>query len=611
MIVRFAFFVFFMVGYADLFRNRFKMNRRLTWVFTFSAITLVLYLAALFNALLPAVYGICGLGAILSMYQIWRYMTKKDSIRGLDFTALAMLLYLLLFGAVLLQSPLLHFDNFTHWGSIVKFLFINDSLPTQQDTIIDFYTYPVGSSLFIYFFTKVVGFSEGVMLVGQLVLILSGLYAMFAALRDERRALPSAMIFATFAVFNVFNIAIRLNNLLVDFLLPVLALAAIAGCFAYRNQFWRMSLHTSVVLGLLSIVKVSGLFFVAIALFVYLFFVVRLIRRKIIRWWNLFPALLTAGLSFLPYLLWQIHMSLNFTNVSKAKHAVSFSEIDQILAGHMDDVAQEIITHFTKEVFQFGSLATRGIIGLNLVMLVAVIGFGLFAHRFRRLLATWVLLDVMIVAYYVGILLIYLTAMPTDEALELAGFERYASSMVIMAFGLMVMLLARETDRSLYEQTFEKRNLRSFKNLGTKRLYQYTSLALIGFSVFMLLSEINEIRYSNEYERVQSLEELRHLTGNRMTPSKTKILLVSSDKEKIDNYYLIRAARYYLWNVNVDGREDFDLSDSTFLNILKSYNEVLILDDHYSFNAMTKKLFGKTYKPGFYKTADLLANLKE
>ena len=133
-----------------------------------------------------------------------------------------------------------------------------------------------------------------------------------------------------------------------------------------------------------------------------------LLRRKIIRWWNLFPALLTAGLSFLPYLLWQIHMSLNFTNVSEAKHAVSFSEIDQILAGHMDDVAQEIITHFTKEVFQFGSLATRGIIGLNLVMLVAVIGFGLFAHRFRRLLATWVLLDVMIVAYYVGLSLIHI-----------------------------------------------------------------------------------------------------------------------------------------------------------------------------------------------------------
>lgn len=332
MIVRFAFF-FFMVGYADLFRNRFKMNRRLTWVFTFSAITLVLYLAALFNALLPAVYGICGLGAILSVYQLVRYVTKKDTFRVPDFIALGMLLYLLAFGSVLFKSPLLHYDNFTYWATIVKFLYSNDSLPTQQDAIISYYTYPVGSSMFIYFVTKIVGFSEGTMLVGQLLLTLSGLYALFGSLRDERRALPSALIFGSFALFNTFNIAIRLNNLLVDFLLPVLALAAIAGCFAYRNQFWRMSLHTLVVLGLLSIVKVSGLFFVAIALFVYLFFVVRLIRRKIIRWWNLFPALLTAGLSFLPYLLWQIHMSLNFTNVSKAKHAVSFSEIDQYWQG--------------------------------------------------------------------------------------------------------------------------------------------------------------------------------------------------------------------------------------------------------------------------------------
>lgn len=89
-----------MVGYADLFRNRFKMNRRLTWVFTFSAITLVLYLAALFNALLPAVYGICGLGAILSVYQLVRYVTKKDTFRVPDFIVLGMLLYLLVFGFV-------------------------------------------------------------------------------------------------------------------------------------------------------------------------------------------------------------------------------------------------------------------------------------------------------------------------------------------------------------------------------------------------------------------------------------------------------------------------------------------------------------------------------
>lgn len=600
-----------MVGYADLFRNRFKMNRRLTWVFTFSAITLVLYLAALFNALLPAVYGICGLGAILSVYQLVRYVTKKDTFRVPDFIALGMLLYLLAFGSVLFKSPLLHYDNFTYWATIVKFLYSNDSLPTQQDAIISYYTYPVGSSMFIYFVTKIVGFSEGTMLVGQLLLTLSGLYALFGSLRDERRALPSALIFGSFALFNTFNIAIRLNNLLVDFLLPVLALAAISACYAYRNHFWRLSVHMVVVLGTLSIVKVSGLFFVAIALILYVSCVVRLFRRRRVRWWAIFPSLATIGLNFSPYLLWQRHIALHFTNASEAKHAVSFSELGHIMTGKIGGVAREIIDAFTSQSLDLSQLATRGIIALNVVMLVVVLAFVLLRKHSRRFITAWFLVDVMIVAYYIGILLMYLTAMPTDEALELAGFERYTSSMVIMAYGLLAMVLAREIDHALFEKTFKKRDSRSFKNLGTKRLYQYTSLALIGFSVFMLLSEINEIRHSNEYERVQSLEELRHLTGNRMTPSKTKILLVSSDKEKIDNYYLIRAARYYLWNVNVDGREDFDLSDSTFLYILKSYDEVLILDDHYSFNAMTKKLFGKTYKPGFHKTADLLANLKE
>ena len=118
------------------------------------------------------------------------------------------------------------------------------------------------------------------MLVGQFFLIASCLYAMFGALRDDRRVLMIAMIFASFAAFNTFNIAIRLNNLLVDFLLPALALAAIAGCFAYRNRFWMLSIHMMVVLGMLSIVKVSGLFFVLLALIVYIVCMIRLFVQK-------------------------------------------------------------------------------------------------------------------------------------------------------------------------------------------------------------------------------------------------------------------------------------------------------------------------------------------
>ena len=195
-IARLLLFFVITMGYNAFLRNTVKMNRSLTWVFTFSVITLVLYLGSLLGFMLQTVYVISVLGCLLSLYYLWAVWKKKYRFGRLDYIALGMMAYLLLFGITLWHSPLLHYDNFTHWATIVKFFHINNALPTQQDTIISYYTYPVGSSLFIYFFTTIVGFSEGSMLVGQFFLIASSLYAMFAALRDDRRVLMVSMKFA-------------------------------------------------------------------------------------------------------------------------------------------------------------------------------------------------------------------------------------------------------------------------------------------------------------------------------------------------------------------------------------------------------------------------------
>lgn len=641
-ILRLLLFFAITMGYDAFFRNGLKMNRRLTWVFTFAFITLVLHLGSLVGEMLETVYVLSAIGCLLSLYYLWSVWKKRVKVCRLDYISIGMFFYLLLFGMTLWNSPILHYDNFTHWATIVKFFHINNALPTQYDTIISYYTYPVGSSLFIYFFTTIVGFSEGSMLVGQFFLIASCLYAMFGALRDERRVLMVAMVFASFAVFNTFNVAIRLNNLLVDFLLPVLALAAIAGCFAYRNRFWMMSLHTAVVLGLLSIVKVSGLFFVLLALVVYIACVVRLLVRKRARLKALIMMVTTILASFLPFIIWQKHVSNNFPNAASAKHAVSMADLGKILTGHVSGgVPEKIIKLFIKSVFDVTSLSTQGIIIINLILLVAFIILGIRLKHKKDVLLTWLFIDISIVTYYISILLMYLTAMPTDEALQLAGFERYASSMVIFAFGYMVMALAWVMDECLYEQILSKRNAKSYKTLLNKRLYQYATLVLAIYAVGMLLSENNSIVFNNNQETNKVSKELHKLTGNNMDSSKKRILVVTADKEHVDSFFVQYASRYYLWDVNVDAREnfvqadkeflelmksysnnatsyylwnenieardDFTFTDKDFIAMLKTYDEVVILDDHYTFNALTKKLFGRTYAPGVYKTSDILA----
>ena len=350
--------------------------------------------------------------------------------------------------------------------------------------------------------------------------------------------------------------------------------------------------------------------------------------------------MLTLAASFLPFLIWQKHVSANFPDAARAKHAVSMADLGKILSGHISGVPEKIINLFVKSIFDVSSLATQGFILINVIMLVAFIIIGIRLKHKKAIFWTWFFIDMSFVTYYISILLMYLTAMPTEEALQLAGFERYASSMVIFTLGYMVMTLAWEMDKCLYEQTFSRRNAKSYKSLFNKRLYQYATLVLSIYAVGMFLSENNSIVFNNNQETNKVSKELHQLVGNKMDDSKDRILVVTTDKGNVDSFFIQYASRYYLWDVNVDARENFVSADKEFLDLMKSYNDsatsyylwnenidarddftfsdkdfiallkaydkVLILEDHYTFNALTKKLFGRTYSPGLYKTSDIL-----
>ena len=53
--------------------------------------------------------------------------------------------------------------------------------------------------------------------------------------------------------------------------------------------------------------------------------------------------------------------------------------------------------------------------------------------------------------------------------------------------------------------------------------------------------------------------------------------------------YRDSATSYYLSNKNIDTRDNSNLTDDDFIALLKTYDEVLILDDHYTFNTLDEK----------------------
>ena len=155
----------------------------------------------------------------------------------------------------------MHYDNFSHWAVVVKYMLVTDRIPDAASAIIDFKSYPLGSSSFLYYVWRIVGNGEGVMLVAQAMLLFASFYAVFGAIRDQKRFLLAALLGLGCSAMAYFNISIRINNLLVDFLLPALALAVIGVLLVERKKFFTACLAVLPVLGLLTIVKNTGIFF--------------------------------------------------------------------------------------------------------------------------------------------------------------------------------------------------------------------------------------------------------------------------------------------------------------------------------------------------------------
>lgn len=84
------------------------------------------------------------------------------------------------------------------------------------------------------------------------------------------------------------------------------------------------------------------IFFVALVLVVYVVCIVRLLVRKRARLKALVLLIMTLLVSCLPFVIWQKHVTDNFPNASSAKHAVSMSELGQVLTGNLSGVPQKL-----------------------------------------------------------------------------------------------------------------------------------------------------------------------------------------------------------------------------------------------------------------------------
>lgn len=217
-----------------------------------------------------------------------------------------------------------------------------------------------------------------------------------------------------------------------------------------RNQMKQVSIYTFLVVATLTLVKASATFFATIIIGYYLFEMGKRLIQSEHKILATIYAIATTGLSFLPIMVWKAYVKANFPIT---KHEVSVSAYQAIFGEKDTTIIDQISQFFVTTITSLQTLSTQGIVLTQVIVIVAYLIIRFRVQRRAPILWQLLLIDVIVIVYYLGIYAMFLFSMPTEEVLYLAGFDRYASSIVTLALGLAMMFLAREIDTHFMSKT--------------------------------------------------------------------------------------------------------------------------------------------------------------
>ncbi len=572
-------FIVSFVGYLALAKRILKIDFCFIPTFVISSISIIVYFGGIFNILYPVSCGVYVIGILFFIYFFTR--RKKDNLHSNN--KFHLLDYCFFIGCIpflllLLKEHLLHYDNFSHWATVVKVMIANNAFPSAKDNLVGFSNYPLGTSSLLYYAALFLGHSENILILTQGLLIFALFYSLFGLIKKPQCFLLSAILGAGLSTLSFFNLTIRINNLLVDFILPLIALVCFVIINRFKDDLGKMLILLLPLQALLVIVKSTGI--------IYLFIIVCTFLIETSKTLNLREkglALLTLLLSLSSYIAWQIHVKLIFSGVEN-KFSLSTTAIKTT-----SDV-QTIITNYLKACVDISSRPFLGFIICN-ILVIAIYFFiqWRYQKRWYKLKRDLLALDIMVILYYAGILALYVFSMPQDEAIELAGFERYASSIIVLFVGALVLSLVSIIQESiLYDETGHM----LFTVPQDKHNYQKTILISLSVMILILTSEYNGMASIDSNYNSSLPHTISSIVGDNWNQEDDiKYLMYGSDSDgQMTNYFFQYVSRYYLYDSLIDAV--CTLYEPNLINLLSQYDRFVIVES----DSYEKFLLNKYFK---------------
>lgn len=426
-------------GYGLFIYKKLKIHAAFLPIFIFSSIVSILFFAGILNILPIAAYTIFYVGLLLLFLSLLKI--DKDLWYSIHPSTVVFIIGFIGLLFLLRGTYLLHYDNFSHWGLVVREMLHIDGLP-DDSTIVTFRNYPPGTALFIYFVVKTLEFKESIALIAQATLLLASLLVLMVYSSWKK---PSTIILTVVSIFSLLLINwSSIYDLLVDIILGAVALSVVVIGFHYRDD-WKKSLMVNApIMILLVLIKDSAKLFVIVNTIIILYFT----YKNCVKGKRLKPMLNTTFfLSIIPLAisyLWVKYTEFAYHSDYKENRFALTSE--KITNPKKDD---ELISNIGNRLFQLVTDIQNVNIILILILLSVITSITIFKwfkknDQYKYLLFFTTFSIVTYIIYVLSLYLMYVYMMPSGEAAYLAGRDRYLSTIFIYLIGILLMLIANE-----------------------------------------------------------------------------------------------------------------------------------------------------------------------
>lgn len=569
-IIKLLIFCISTIGSWELIRRKTDVNVHFLPGLTIAIQTVILFFGGLFNLLPEFTYILYGVGLIGFVYSIYKdkgfNFLRCYCSTGFIFVAIVMCVMMIYLKGKLFAS----YDNFSHWGLVVKRMLEMNRYPGYNDRIILFKEYPLGSSTYIYYFAKLVSVSESVQMLAQVYMMLVSILPVFYVSSKNKIANLAIILSATNFVM-VYSVAI--TSLLVDTLLPLVAMSGLLYSYFYCRKDSKLIHLLFVSFYLVQIIQIknSGIFFV-ILISIY-------ILKNMSKGRDTYKRILCVIMPFISVILWQKHCEYLFGNgVVKSKHAMTVENYTAVFSNKTPDSIETICT----KMLQF-SIVWKDVWLTIAFLLVVGILIHFLAKKERQNYKKLVILSaVMYVTWQLGTLGMYLFSMPVGEAVLLSASERYTKTILIAILYLTLVLVV---------------NVISKLELKKISIVFIASALFVSYFVFMFVSK-GSIRTAIQYTEDPSIRDwMNSVKIEYAIPDEQRCCILVP--ERIDYFHYM--GRYVfgtsdMRTLTISTMESMNSINSKYIIIYDDENEIIQewvkenYPEHYGEKVIVKEL---------------------